>query len=113
MHNLEFRISIWTWIVLSTLTRQVRIYNLIISNIAPATVGPGAYGGSKFKHIKEKSPKREMLPNGAQATSNQLSVFGNETRFKGPNGESPGPGSYADMNKWHKKTYNLKFLNVA
>ena len=43
----------------------------------------------------------------------QPSVFGNEKRFKGNTLENPGPGSYADVNKWHKKTYNLKFLNVA
>jgi hypothetical protein len=27
-------------------------------------------------------------------------------------GELPGPGSYSDVNKWNKRTYNLKFLNI-
>lgn len=39
--------------------------------------------------------------------------IGAEKRFKDSRFEIPGPGSYADVNKWHKKTYNLKFLNVA
>lgn len=43
----------------------------------------------------------------------QQNLFGNDRRFKDAKGELPGPGSYADVNKWHKKTYNLKFLNVA
>ncbi len=82
-----------------------------IKSVAPAAVGPGAYGGSKFKHIKEPSPKNQvsMVPQG----NPQLNIFGNDKRFKEIKQEIPGPGAYADVNKWHKKTYNLKFLNVA
>jgi len=25
----------------------------------------------------------------------------------------PGPGFYQDQNKWNKRTYNLKFLNLS
>lgn len=52
---------------------------------------------------------------GATIDSSQIAkeLFGSEDRFKGPKVENPGPGAYADVNKWHKKTYNLKFLNVA
>ena len=39
-------------------------------------------------------------------------MFGAVGRFQEGAGESPGPGAYNDLNKWHKKTYNLKFLNV-
>jgi hypothetical protein len=85
-------------------------------------VGPGAYGSSKFKHIiKENSPSMKQgvsgtllfstRKDGLQASANN--IFGNEKRFKEAKRESPGPGQYADSNKWHKKTYNLKFLNVA
>lgn len=40
-------------------------------------------------------------------------MFGRGDRFADGKNESPGPGAYSDFNKWHKKTYNLKFLNVA
>lgn len=80
-------------------------------------MGPGAYGGSKFKHLKEKSPEVTSgivgLNNNSSSQAQQVSLFGAEKRFKDNRGEIPGPGSYADVNKWHKKTYNLKFLNVA
>jgi hypothetical protein len=38
---------------------RVNTLLLIIILIAPYNVGPGAYGGSKFKHIKEPSPKKD------------------------------------------------------
>jgi len=28
-----------------------------------------------------------------------------------PTSEQLGPGAYRDINKWNKRTYNLKFLN--
>lgn len=78
-------------------------------------MGPGAYGGSKFKHLRDNSPKKDAQPPilapSIQPHAPQL--FGSEGRFRGPRIENPGPGSYADVNRWHKKTYNLKFLNVA
>mgnify|MGYP006099568011 CR=1 FL=1 len=39
--------------------------------------------------------------------------FGSDVRFKLDYKEmmKPGPGQYNDMNKWNKRTYNLKFLN--
>jgi hypothetical protein len=40
-------------------------------------------------------------------------MFGRVERFPPPKTESPGPGAYSDLNKWHQKTYNLKFLNVV
>ena len=40
-------------------------------------------------------------------------MFGKVERFGNGKKDSPGPGSYSEFNKWHKKTYNLKFLNVA
>jgi hypothetical protein len=88
----------------------------MINHTAPINVGPGAYGGSKFKHIKEKSPQRAGDSSIVHINDNevqQLNIFGNEKRFRDNRAEIPGPGAYADVNKWHKKTYNLKFLNVA
>jgi hypothetical protein len=76
-------------------------------------VGPGAYGGSKFKHIKEPSPKNQVSSTLVGHAAQQQSIFGSDKRFKDAKQEIPGPGSYAEVNKWHKKTYNLKFLNVA
>ena len=77
-------------------------------------MGPGLYGGSKFKLINENSPRKEMSPVVAPFVQpSQPILFGSEERFRGPRIENPGPGSYADINRWHKKTYNLKFLNVA
>ena len=74
----------------------------------------GAYGGSKFKHIRDPSPKKDVSPIVAPSIQPQPpKLFGSEDRFRGPRLENPGPGSYADVNRWHKKTYNLKFLNVA
>lgn len=35
-------------------------------------------------------------------------------RFKGITEQTPldlGPGAYREINKWNKRTYNLKFLN--
>eukprot|EP00347_Sterkiella_histriomuscorum_P010908 403374461 len=74
----------------------------IINEIStPAAMGPGYYGGSKFK-ILDGQPK--LIQDSKQ--------FGSGDRFPDPKSESPGPGAYANLNKWHQKTYNLKFLNV-
>ena len=79
-------------------------------------MGPGAYGSERFKYIKpgEKSPRgnRSSTIDPSQ-TQQPLPIFGTDKRFKDPRFVNPGPGQYADVNKWHKKTYNLKFLNVA
>jgi len=90
------------------------IFIFKLNNIAPSNVGPGLYGGSRFKLIKEKSPRKDVSPTVAPFVQvSQPNIFGSVDRFKGPRAENPGPGSYADVNRWHKKTYNLKFLNVA
>lgn len=38
--------------------------------------------------------------------------FGRSIRFGDTTKNAPGPGAYNELNKWHKKTYNLKFLNI-
>ncbi len=78
-------------------------------------MGPGAYGSERFKFIKggDKSPKGNRAAVDSSQTLQPQPVFGTEKRFRDPRFNSPGPGQYADVNKWHKKTYNLKFLNVA
>ena len=35
----------------------------------------------------------------------------NENRFREPGNCSPAPGEYNELNKWNKRTFNLKFLN--
>lgn len=38
--------------------------------------------------------------------------WGKDDRFKSPGKPELGPGSYNEPNKWNKRTYNLKFLNI-
>lgn len=72
--------------------------------IAPREVGPGKYFnkslGAPFTQRKVNKPSMNMH-------------FGQETRFGDNKTISPGPGVYAfDSNKWNKRTYNLKFLDI-
>jgi hypothetical protein len=55
----------------------------------------------------------QVYHNGQSPQKKENLMFGRVERFKSENKEAPGPGAYNDLNKWHKKTYNLKFLNVS
>jgi hypothetical protein len=69
-------------------------------------VGPGSYFGKQASPSPQLKDKREHL-------------WGTERKFKSIESIQekaaavPGPGSYQDQNKWQKRTYNLKFLNVG
>lgn len=65
-------------------------------------VGPGAYLDKQKSQAKKD--KRESL-------------WGQDSRFKSLESnrdanDSVGPGAYVEQNKWNKRTYNLKFLNI-
>ena len=75
--------------------------------VAPLDVGPGSYlldkeqikGIERFK--PQKFPKKD-------------SNWAKLQRFSQPQKQTPvelGPGLYNDVDKWNKRTYNLKFLN--
>lgn len=76
-------------------------------NTTSPALGPGAY----FKQDKKTINKRED----PEVNRHNL-YFGLEQRFNNPQGRdsvaNPGPGQYNDPNKWNKRTYNLKFLNL-
>lgn len=67
-------------------------------------MGPGSYD-------KPKSIFDEV--NNARLNRRKANLsFGKVDRFPSDSKRIPGPGAYNDLNKWHKKTFNLKFLNV-
>ena len=62
-------------------------------------MGPGAYSKSK-PHLKKTESVKLKLPLG-----------GSTERFASKERLSPAPGEYNELNKWNKRTFNLKFLN--
>jgi hypothetical protein len=63
-------------------------------------VGPGSYAG---KQQRSQSLRRDIL---------LPQPFGsNAQRFKEQGNTSPAPGEYNELNRWNKRTFNLKFLN--
>lgn len=76
-------------------------------------MGPGAYG-IKPKYPETSKIQQELSPRKkSKAAAAAGALGGSDDRFKDPRSDSPGPGTYSEVNKWHKKTYNLKFLNVS
>jgi hypothetical protein len=84
------------------LQSQVSLFFLI--SLAPGNIGPGSYSKKQYQPKKENNTAKPQ--------------WGNEARFKSidqqnaQTSSSPAPGSYNDLNKWNKRTFNLKFLNI-
>ena len=76
-------------------------------NYTPLDVGPGSYLMDKadLKGLERFKPQKYQ-----QRESNWASM----DRFKDitpATNDNVGPGAYREINKWNKRTYNLKFLN--
>ena len=74
---------------------------------APIDIGPGSYllDQAQLKEIEKFKPVKYP-----PKETNWASVG----RFQKPAPQTStnlGPGVYNDVNKWNKRTYNLKFLN--
>lgn len=71
---------------------------------APDHIGPGYYFDQDKKGMEIFNPPKE----------NKNLQFGKVERFnyRFEKSDEPGPGSYNEHNKWNKRTYNLKFLNL-
>jgi len=77
-----------------------------------SNVGPGSYNyHNDFEGPKPKptgSSRKKKIPDGL--------TFGTSKRNTiGDNSVGPGPGhytkqAYAEMNEWHKKTFNYRYL---
>ena len=81
--------------------------NMLFFTIAPLDVGPGSYLLDKVEVTKLERFKPQKYPN-KESNWNAL------PRFNAPakqTNEHLGPGAYREINKWNKRTYNLKFLN--
>ena len=74
---------------------------------APLDIGPGSYllDKAEIKGLERFKPQK--FPQKATNWSNL-------GRFTSPTVQTSdhlGPGAYREINKWNKRTYNLKFLN--
>ena len=82
-------------------------YHFLFSFTASSDVGPGSYlldkaeikGLERFKPAKH--PKKESNWDSIQRFTQRQNQTSQEL----------GPGVYRQIDKWNKRTYNLKFLN--
>ncbi len=75
---------------------------------APLDVGPGSYllDKAELKAIERFKPQKFPPKESNWSSSNR---FGDPRSVN--TSEQLGPGAYREINKWNKRTYNLKFLN--
>ena len=76
--------------------------------LAPLDVGPGSYllDKAELKAIERFKPQKFPPKESNWSSSNR---FGDPRSVN--TSEQLGPGAYREINKWNKRTYNLKFLN--
>mmetsp|Transcript_46989 Transcript_46989/g.34397 ORF Transcript_46989/g.34397 Transcript_46989/m.34397 type:complete len:107 (+) Transcript_46989:1593-1913(+) len=73
-------------------------------------LGPGSYMQESSKLQQALSQVYTNIP--APPHKDNLS-FGKDPRFKDKDTGLPGPGQYAGVDGWNKKTFNLKFLKIG
>lgn len=73
-------------------------------------IGPGTYDTEKTEQ------KIELVPNLQSKQLRDDKQFGQAPRFQqdllAKDADEPGPGSYNQLNYWHKRTFNLQVLNA-
>ena len=75
--------------------------------VAPLDIGPGSYLLDKadLKGIERFKPMKYQPKPTNWASMPRFNEQKKQTS------EDLGPGAYREINKWNKRTYNLKFLN--
>jgi len=76
---------------------------------APLDIGPGSYllDKAELKAIERFKPQK-FPPK--DSNWNASPRFGDQQKSV-TTSDQLGPGAYREINKWNKRTYNLKFLN--
>ena len=70
-------------------------------------VGPGSY-------LLDKAELKGLERFKPQKYPTKETIWDSSSRFVEPQKQTSellGPGAYREINKWNKRTYNLKFLN--